>query len=179
MSCSIWIAPSWTTCLHIDTTDVLYIYLTFDNRAHESSATNDYSLLGPHHSAVIVNRPNRRNEPQTVSEPSEIGSFGPHDSQSCRETWAGLHYKTNEPRALLYRKLCVYQHNKFGVFPEKFPWHWLWERAWEWWMGQEEYILMSYPLQKTRRDYRNARSHWQFRQDHHNQVCLCLVAIKV
>ena len=25
-----------------------------------------------HHSAVIVNRPNRRNEPQTVSEPSEI-----------------------------------------------------------------------------------------------------------
>ena len=89
-----------------------------------------------HHSAVIVNRPNRRNEPQTVSEPSEIGSFGARPHEKCE-----LDCTTNEPRALLYRKLCVCQHNKFGVFPENFPWHWLWGRAWEWWIGQEEYFF--------------------------------------
>ena len=94
------------------------VLLTFDNQAHESSATKP-RLYWKHHSAVIENRPNRQ---QRTVQPS-ANTVNPENHERARSNaiWTRADLagdlswiaKTKQSFAILWgRKHCVYQHKK-------------------------------------------------------------------
>ena len=167
---------------------IYQLTLTFDNQAHESSATKP-RLYWKHHSAVIENRPNRQ---QRTVQPS-ANTVNPENQRARTQSGVGLilpgtsmswiaKNKCMLPEPFRSGKHCVYQHKRTCGF--------LWSqtvaltlcdsKSWCTYPKEEFCFLKSIPAQYNRTSLCYCRRLLRvFRESLYSILALFLVAIKV